>query len=62
MIEEITKDKTAIIITHKLACAKMADRIIVMDKGKIVQDGTHETLIRQEGLYKNMYEAQAQYY
>ena len=40
----------------------MADRIIVMDKGKIVQDGTHETLIRQEGLYKNMYEAQAQYY
>lgn len=40
----------------------MADRIIVIDKVEIVQEGTQETLIKEEGVYKNMYEAQAQYY
>lgn len=55
----ITKDRTSIIIAHRLATIKKADKIIVMDKGKIVEEGTHKSLIRKkEGYYKTLYEKQ----
>jgi ATP-binding cassette subfamily B multidrug efflux pump len=57
--EKITKGRTSIIIAHRLATIKKADKIIVMDAGKIVEIGTHKELIRKEnGYYKNLYEVQ----
>ncbi len=59
---EISRDKTAFIVTHRLGSAKIADRIIVMDGGRIVETGTHEELIDMGGRYSEMYEAQAKWY
>lgn len=59
---EITRNSTAVIITHRLGSVKMADRIIVMEKGRIVQIGTHESLKNQEGCYRRLYQAQAKWY
>lgn len=57
--EKITKGRTSIIIAHRLATIKKADRILVMDAGKIVEMGTHEQLLQQEnGYYRNLYEVQ----
>ena len=44
-IYEYSREKTAIIVTHRMALAKLADRVLVMKNGKIVQDGTHEQLM-----------------
>lgn len=51
-ITELTKDKTLISIAHRLSTVKNADQIIVIDQGKVVQQGTHDTLISQQGIYK----------
>lgn len=59
---EISKDKTAIIVTHRLGSVKLADRVIVMKEGKIVQMGTHNTLIEEDGEYARLYKAQEQWY
>ncbi|MNJ95185.1 putative ABC transporter ATP-binding protein [compost metagenome] len=57
--ETITKGRTSIIIAHRLATIMNADKIIVMDKGQIVESGTHYELInRNEGYYKNLYYSQ----
>ncbi|MBT3588580.1 MAG: ABC transporter ATP-binding protein [Flavobacteriaceae bacterium] len=57
--EKITKGRTSIIIAHRLATIKNADKIIVMDAGKIVEIGTHKELIKKDGgYYKNLYEVQ----
>ncbi|MDM1345796.1 ABC transporter ATP-binding protein [Myroides marinus] len=55
----LTKDRTSIIIAHRLATIVNADQIIVMDKGKIVEKGTHKDLLEiADGYYKNLYESQ----
>lgn len=59
---EISKNKTAIIVTHRLGSTKIADRVIVMEKGKIADIGTHEELLSREGVYAKMFNAQAQWY
>lgn len=59
---EISKDKSAIIVTHRLGSVKLADRIIVMKDGEVSQIGTHDELIALEGEYKRLYEAQEQWY
>lgn len=51
-----------IMISHRLASAKMADRIMVLDGGRIVQNGSHEALMKEEGLYRSMYLAQSSWY
>ena len=57
--DKITKDRTSIVIAHRLATIKKADKIIVMDAGIIVEEGTHKELLKVEnGLYKNLYEVQ----
>ena len=57
--EKITKGRTSIIIAHRLATIKKADKIIVMEAGKIVEIGSHKELIQKEnGYYKNLYEVQ----
>ena len=57
--ETITKGRTSIIIAHRLATIKQADKIIVMDQGLIVEEGTHDELLHKEkGYYKNLYDKQ----
>ena len=50
-LDELLKNKTAIIIAHRLSTIKNADQIFVMDKGQIVQHGTHAELVQQDGIY-----------
>ncbi len=59
---EISKGKTAIIVTHRLGSTKVADRVVVMDKGSIVDIGSHYELMDKGGLYADMYNAQAEWY
>lgn len=57
--EKITKGRTSIVIAHRLATIKQADKIIVMDKGLIVEEGSHTALLQKStGYYKNLYEKQ----
>ena len=62
LLNNISKDKTTIMISHRLGVTKFADTIIVMKDGKISEEGSHEKLINNNGEYKKMYEAQASYY
>lgn len=52
---EITKDKTTIIVSHRVSSAKNADKIIIIDKGQIIQEGTHNQLVNQTGYYAELY-------
>ncbi len=52
-IENLTNEKTIIMIAHRLKTVRNADQIIVVDKGKIVQKGKHEELMSEEGIYRN---------
>lgn len=58
----VAKDKAIVFISHRLAAATIADRIIVLDEGKIAETGTHEMLLKRNGLYAEMFEAQSLYY
>jgi len=57
-INELIKNRTTLIITQRLSTIKFATKIIVMDKGRIIETGTHEELMAKEGLYKYLYETQ----
>ncbi|MEZ2415054.1 ABC transporter ATP-binding protein [Muriicola sp. E247] len=56
--DKITEGRTSIIIAHRLATIKKADKIIVMDAGQIVEIGTHKELLKKDGYYSKLYEAQ----
>jgi len=57
-LSEFTKNTTTIIISHRVTTAILADEIIVLEKGKIIQKGNHKSLIMQEGYYKELYNKQ----
>ncbi|WP_439132777.1 ABC transporter ATP-binding protein [Polaribacter sp.] len=57
-LERVSKNKTTFIISHRVSSAKNADKIIVLDNGKITQQGTHNQLIDKDGYYKDLYEQQ----
>ncbi|MDG1278074.1 MAG: ABC transporter ATP-binding protein [Algoriphagus sp.] len=59
-LKKIMQDRTSIIISHRVSSAKLADQIIVLDDGKIVESGNHETLMAQKGVYAELYEKQTQ--
>lgn len=59
-IEALTKDKTIIMIAHRLKTVRHADQILVVDSGSIVQRGTHEELLEQDGIYRRFVEAREQ--
>jgi ATP-binding cassette, subfamily B, bacterial len=59
---EITRGRTAILISHRLSTVKMADHIYVMENGKIVESGTHDELVYHGARYADLFETQAQYY
>lgn len=52
-IDELTHEKTVIMIAHRLKTVRNADQILVVDKGRIVQHGTHDELIKQDGMYRH---------
>lgn len=55
---KLTKDKTTIIVSHRVSSAKNADKIIVLEDGKVIQTGSHESLINTDGYYKELYTKQ----
>lgn len=57
-IEKLTQGRTAIIVAHRLSTIKKADKIIVLDKGRIIEQGTHDELLELNGTYRNLYEIQ----
>lgn len=61
-IDEISDGKTLIFISHRLASTRFCDKIMVLDGGNIKEYGTHEDLLKANGLYKEMYESQKKYY
>lgn len=58
----LVKDKTSIFISHRLSSTKFCDRIILLNDGEIIEQGSHENLIKKNGIYSKMFEIQAQYY
>ncbi len=57
-LTEIMKDRTTILISHRISTVKDADHIVVLDEGSIVETGTHEQLLEQNGIYAGIYETQ----
>lgn len=56
-IDMLIKGRTSIVIAHRLSTIRKADQIIVMDKGQLIEQGTHSQLIQQEGAYHKLYKA-----
>ena len=59
-LNKITKNRTTLIVSHRISSVKNADHIIVLELGKIIQQGTHNQLIDKDGYYKALYEKQLQ--
>jgi ATP-binding cassette subfamily B protein len=51
-VEELTRDKTIIMIAHRLKTVRKADQILVIENGRIAQQGTHDSLMREDGIYR----------
>lgn len=61
-IFKVYSNKTALIVSHRFSTVRRADRIVVLDQGKIIEEGSHQDLIKREGLYKEMFSKQAEGY
>jgi ATP-binding cassette subfamily B protein len=59
---ELTKGKSAVLISHRFSTARLADRILVLNKGQILELGTHEQLMKKNGKYAELFELQARGY
>lgn len=59
---DMIQGKTAVYISHRMSSCKFCDDIIVLDSGRIAEQGNHNKLLREEGIYATLYNAQAQYY
>ncbi len=57
-INDLVKEKTVVIIAHRLGTVVNADNIVVIDKGQVVQQGSHQTLLEKEGLYRSLWQEQ----
>jgi ATP-binding cassette subfamily B protein len=57
-LQKLSQDRTAIIIAHRLSTVRSANKIVVLDKGKIVEEGTHSQLLGSNGLYSLLYRSQ----
>ena len=61
-IQEKIQGRTAILISHRVGFARLADRIFVMDQGKLAEVGTHEELMEKQGIYLEFFQSQAEWY
>ena len=61
-VESLSKDKTVIIISHRFSTVRNADKIYVIDKGKIKESGSHDELMKQNGTYATLFNLQAKRY
>ena len=61
-IRQENQGKTVIMISHRVAFARMADRILVLNNGKLAEEGNHEELMKKKGLYAEFYQEQAKWY
>lgn len=61
-IKERLQGRTAILVSHRIGFARLADRILVLSDGKLAEDGTHEELMKKDGLYARFFREQAQWY
>ena len=59
---ELTSDRTAIFISHRFSTVRMADHILVLQQGELVEQGRHEQLLAQDGRYAQMFNTQAKQY
>ena len=60
--KEITKEKSALFISHRLASTRFCDNIVFLENGEIIEQGTHEQLMKLNGKYAEMFDVQAKYY
>ena len=59
-LQKIMKNRTSVIISHRVSSAKLADKILMLDDGNVVEEGTHDELIKKDGAYRELYEKQLQ--
>jgi ABC-type multidrug transport system fused ATPase/permease subunit len=57
-----SRERTMIVVAHRLSTIKNCDRIFVLKNGEIMEEGTHESLLREEGIYKNLVDKQLSHY
>jgi ATP-binding cassette, subfamily B, multidrug efflux pump len=59
-LQRIMQNRTSVIISHRVSSAKLADKILVLDNGQVVEEGTHDELYERDGAYRELYEKQLQ--
>jgi len=60
--KDMTQDRTSVFISHRFASTRFCDRIILLEQGQIVEEGSHEELMQKNGRYAELFQVQSQYY